>query len=621
MRLPPRDQVVGEGRTRLTPEGDAACAGRRMARRRRLHQAIACVVIGVVAVSLSANAQGPAPDSATGASSGDMTLAAVPPIPPGARPSRWQAYVEWYSAEPDWSPQGRLRRDSGFRSVPDGFGFFNTGRPDWINHDIFGTPLSGPANLDADTLRSMMGPGVCVEGRMSGPCTLTLAARQWMRSANATMSGGHCFGLAATAQQIYQGDLRAGRFQSGARTSYDLTLRTPISRQIARDMAAQFTLGVAQFTMGPRRALVTLINRLTRGRVPLILAMWFGVGGHAVTPYAVRSRGEGRYDIAVYDNNYPGFARAVRVDTRSGTARYHLMDSTSGRPITNVRSLALIPVDKVAARQPCPFCPGAVGTMVQLHPVVSDAPIRTRITDLTGNRIPGVRVIRPLEPWRHGSRWVFPSFEVPAGEAFVVSIDARRRADAVSTTMTATSGEFVIGVADARVAAGTVGQVGVDPRQGAVVYRSAQPELDTVRFIDTGSVGSTQVRARRMTGPASGISGRMNEASRVVSLSTVDGKAARVEVIARHVSPGPSGIPVMLRERVSADVPAGGRILIDYSGWNADRPDDLRIYVLSRGASVISGGASRLLGESTPSSPSLRAVTRTRRSIDPTNSL
>ena len=607
---------MGTARIQRTPESEHGVTARSWWR------PITVTLASVMLIAtLSANAADPSPVTTTPAPSGDTTVSLQPPVPPGAWPNRWRSYVQWYAAQPDWSPQGRLLVDSGFRSSPDGFGFFNTGRPDWMNHDIFGTPLSGPANLDADTLRSMMGPRVCVEMKATGPCTLTLAARQWMRSANEIMSGGHCFGLAATAQQLFEGDLRASRFQAGADAAYDLRLRDPISRQIARDMAAQFTLGVGQFTMGPRRALTQLLRDISRGRTPLILAMWFAAGGHAVTPYAVRNRGGGRYDIAVYDNNYPGFPRAVRINTVRGTARYHLMDNAAGQPITRVQSMALIPVNEVAARQPCPFCSGARRTTVQVTPVVSDVPIRTRLTDLQGHSIPGVRVIRPMEPWRPGERWAFPTYEVPAGAAFLVSVDARRREAPVAMTLTATSGEFVIGVADARVAAGTVGRVGVDPRQGAVVYRSRDPRVRAVRFVDTRRTTSTQVMSREVSGPASGISGRMDEQTRAVILRAVDGRRARVEVVTRQSFVDASGSTAMLRAHVSVDVPAGGRLVVDYAHWDEHHPRALRTYVLSRGASVISGGASRLLGESTPSSPSLRAVTSTRRSIDPTNSL
>ena len=55
-------------------------------------------------------------------------------------------------------------------------------------------------------------------------------------------------------------------------------------------------------------------------------------GGHAITPYAIEEVGRGRYDVLVYDNNWPGDAnRRLHIDTRANTWSYYAADQ-AGRP-------------------------------------------------------------------------------------------------------------------------------------------------------------------------------------------------------------------------------------------------------------------------------------------------
>src|SRR5205823_1734002 len=44
--------------------------------------------------------------------------------------------------------------------------------------------------------------------------------------------------------------------------------------------------------------------------------------GHAITPYGIADTPDGKIQIAVYDNNYPGIARAITVDPGTNTWIY-----------------------------------------------------------------------------------------------------------------------------------------------------------------------------------------------------------------------------------------------------------------------------------------------------------
>ena len=201
---------------------------------------------------------------------------------PGADETVWRNYVEGYQEQPDWSPKGTIIADSVSGHTPNGFSFSTPGYLTF-NNAMFGSPLTGPRNLDADSMRSLMGNGM--RGAQGlGTCTLTLAAQQWMASANDSMAGGHCFGFASTAAELFTGMLQVPRFQPGIQQTYDLALRAPISRQIARNMASQYAMNVMDSPHQPQARGRVAQALLSPGSTPHTLFILWGGGGHAVTP-------------------------------------------------------------------------------------------------------------------------------------------------------------------------------------------------------------------------------------------------------------------------------------------------------------------------------------------------
>jgi hypothetical protein len=505
-------------------------------------------------------------------------------LPPGADAGVWRQYVEEYRAQPDWSPRGTVLVDSGFRSFPDGFSFFNTGVPDAANNAVFGTSLQGPVNLDAEAMRDLIGKRVCVERNDSGPCTLTLAARQWMRSTNEVMAGGHCFGFASTAAELFNRALTPGQFQPGAARTYDLQLREPVSRQIARNMASQYTFDVMQYAASPKRVVSELKASLAAGSMPFTLFIFWDGGGHALTPYALYDRGGGKYDIGVYDNNYPDAARAIRVDTVSDSYRYLVMTSPGGAPEIADDVIGLVPTSVIAARQKCPFCPAANETTVQLTPVRTQVPVRTRITDLDGNRIKGVVVNPPTNPWRPGEKWEFPTYTVPRKQDFIISVENRRNRRPITTSLLATTGQFTIGTEDARIPARGVAVLGLAPDKGLVVYGSngRRRDLGSLVFVDNSPSSAVQVSARTRSKQDDLLLGLFDEKNKRVVLFTPSGAAssARTSAVLQYADGSGSGT---VTADMAAAIPRKGRLVIDYSRWRPARPGGIVAYVQAKG--------------------------------------
>lgn len=502
-------------------------------------------------------------------------------LPPGANPAVWQKYVEDYNQQPDWSPQGTIVADSGFRAFSDGFSFFNTGVPDQFNNEMFGTPLNGPKNLDADALRALMGKRVCLEKSDTGPCTLTLAGRQWMQATNSSMSGGHCFGFAATAADFFNKTLTPAQFQPGAGTTYDLQLREPISREIARNMASQYTFDVMQYKLSPRKIVSTLQASLTPGRMPFTLFIFWSGGGHALTPYALYDKGNGRYDVAVYDNNYPDAGRAIRIDTVKNTYEYLVMTNPNGKPEIARDVIGLVPSEVITAVQDCPFCAAANSTTVQLQPVRSRVPIKTRITDLDGNRIKGVVVNRPTNPWQPGDKWEFPTYTVPRKQDFIIQVLNRRNPKPVATSLLATTGQFTIGTQDAVVPARGVAALGLVPEKGIVVYGSSgkNSQLGGLVFVDEGPASSVEVIGQTQSAGDQFLLGRFNERNKRVVLFTPTKKPTS----ARSVAMFQDASGQMVRAALATDIPRNGKLVVDYSRWSVERPKAIRAYVQGGG--------------------------------------
>lgn len=523
-----------------------------------------------------------------------MTMSMAPPalgadgdnLPRGASAQAWSQYVKSVQeaeAVQDWTtPQGVLVADSGFRPFTDGFSFFNTSKPDSGNHALFGTPKSGPKNLDANTLRSMMGKRVCVEGSSEGLCTLTLAGKLWRDSTNENMNGGHCYGMASTAGQLFVGQLTPSEFQSGATSTYDLGLRTAISRQIARNMASQYSKSPVRYLAQPTEVVEDLKSALAPGKTPPVLIMFSKDGGHAVTPYALYQGENGRYDVAIYDNNYPDFRRVVRLDTANQTAQYAFQVNPEAPPVDPMlEGIGVVPTDFITGRQPCPFCTDAKHTTVQIDPVKSEVPLQAKVTTLKGRALMGLSVTPPTSPWEPGEPWNFPTFQLPKGKAFLLTVNARRSTKDIKIKVLATSGGYSIGAAGAKIPAGTKGRVGFDTTTGAVVYKSKDPGMGLLSFVDSGVTNSVAVEGRaESSNKKAAIGGALVGQRKVAVLYPLNRKAGNVGAVAQlqYYQNGKAKKQVAV---VEAKLPAGSALALSYGKWTRANPKGLQAFVVS----------------------------------------
>lgn len=340
------------------------------------------------------------------------------------------------SGVPDYRPTGKLIADTGLRPGQDGFGFANYGDDQEVT------------NLTPAAVEELFGPTVCASGTRS-TCELIPPARAWMEEENVAMAAGHCFGMAAAAAQFFRAELHPPRFGEQTPPKLPLQGNAPLQRTLAQLSAMQELPSVRRSAIAgtPNQVLDRLIAATKPGGTPYVLGLFRAEGGgHAVTPYAVEDRGDDRFAVLVYDNNFPGVTRAIAFDRRANAWAFVAQKDPkdpaqrySGS--AKAANLALFPATRPKGLLPCPFCltsdPVAKGAGPPTTEIALEGdPINhshLRITDAQGRRtgwvrgrlvreIPGSEIVRRLNG-ADAQAMSEPVYTVPASTAITVTMD------------------------------------------------------------------------------------------------------------------------------------------------------------------------------------------------------
>lgn len=253
------------------------------------------------------------------------------------------------SPVPNYVPTGPIVAESSFRPNVDGFSFPNY--------------ESGEQELTPAGLQAEFGTQVCVSGSGSS-CVLTAAAQEWMNTQNQILAQGHCFGFSVTAILFFENVLSPKAF--GGNDAFDLHLQgnTALQEQIAEDTVYKDLPTSPVSKLSASQVINALIQsfRTNDQYYTLGINSANGSGGHAITPFAIEDKGGGHYVILVYDNNWPGIARPVMVNTNNNSWYYNGAPTPQYAPAIYAGSptneMLLIPTSPVIGQQPCPFCYG-----------------------------------------------------------------------------------------------------------------------------------------------------------------------------------------------------------------------------------------------------------------------
>jgi hypothetical protein len=200
-----------------------------------------------------------------------------------------------------YTPGAGLVADSTFRPKDHGLPFENYGR---VLADG-----SGPIDMTADDERAMFGDGVCADAK-SGKCDLTPEAQAWLDSTNREMAAGHCYGFSVAAELLWQHKLDPSKFGAVTTPALEIEDNPTLQRRIAYLWATQLLDSVRSHAVvgSPTEVLDKLRDALKPNPSETYTVVIFkpdGNGGHAVTPYAVEDKGSGKFNVLIYDNNWP----------------------------------------------------------------------------------------------------------------------------------------------------------------------------------------------------------------------------------------------------------------------------------------------------------------------------
>ncbi len=239
-------------------------------------------------------------------------------------------------------------------------------------------------DLGAQDVFELFGPAVCQSGTTAATCVLSGPAQSWLAEAINSTGGGHCDGLAATSQRLFNSQpfrqySTPASFQAGAANTINLTFPAqPIENYITHYFQTQDYIWGSHFVGTPTETVQKLTQDFNQSPSQGYTVAIFGTkhldrfdqsdwtGGHAVVAYGIETVSPSESRILVYDNNFPKQRKYITVNTAANTWRY-VTASTPGQPESayvgaalsgNLRLVPLSARDLPTGQYfPCPFCP------------------------------------------------------------------------------------------------------------------------------------------------------------------------------------------------------------------------------------------------------------------------
>ncbi len=389
--------------------------------------------------------------------------------------------------------------DSGFRPPANGMPFQN-----------YGVVLSDgavPINLTAADVQKMFGDAVCVDASQR-KCDLIPEAQQWLNDTNEAMSGGHCFGFSVLAELVWQGKVNVSTLGASSPSGLVIDNNQSLQRTIAYDWTLQ-TLDSVQserVTGTPNQILDELEKVLKPGASQTYtITFWKrdGSGGHAVTPYEVENKGDGKFLVLIYDNNWPDQTRAITFDTNANTWTYDAA-ANPDQPESvyegdaDTKTISMSPTSPGLGVQPCPFCAkepdngtaktgnnteqiSLLGSTTEHANVVVSDDAGHQLGYLNGtlvNQIPGARVEQLIsnDDWTDN---IAPNFFVPADAKYTITLDGSSLTAPDTETLAVSGPSYDLSVNNIRIMPGDKDTLEVEPDATHFSYISSRSESPT----------------------------------------------------------------------------------------------------------------------------------------------
>lgn len=420
-------------------------------------------------------------------------------------------------------------------------------------------PTFTATNLTDVELVRLFGEGVCTEPLDAGACTLTPSALTWMNTQNNAMNGGHCEGMAVLSMLFATGQADPKKF--GADTAFALAIENnvPLQREIAYWWATQATQPTqAADTRGKLTAnqLVALLEEsFTNGGESYTFGLYKrdGSGGHANTPYAVRTVDAGLKEVVLYENNFPNDVKYVSIDTVANSWSYFATPNpaTPGElydgPAGDLMGLTLTPSSARLKPQVCSVC-GAVnssgvgtkGSLVAFRELHLEGAAHVSVSDNQGHgisfdggsyvsTIPGAAVAAN----RHGpSTWTEaqdPVFRLPLDLPLTVKLDGTGLSAPATSGVRLTAPGYAFSVAGVTVDPGQLDTITFSGGSDRVTYATTGPETPTVELglsLDGNDYRFEVLAGSETTGVTVDVHVEVPAARLAIKITSADGSAS-----------------------------------------------------------------------------------------------
>ncbi len=443
------------------------------------------------------------------------------------------------------------------------------------------TNEASPVNLTGAEMQRMCGDAVCARG--TGPtCTLSPPVQQGMEQLNALMNGGHCEGMAVLSGRMYLGQQQASTY--GADTPFGLRFdgNAALQREIAYWFALQLfpPVSSARLRGTPTEQVERLRASFASSGDRYTIGFWKRdrTGGHAVLPYEIREEGA-TTRIMVYDNNFPGEARAIEIDTAANTWRYVAAASPDvaaalyeGDATTN--TLVLVPLSVRTQPIECPTGNVQMGGTRTVSTVGSAGVL---ITDDAGRRmghmgdmlleeIPGGDVVELTSDDLWADR-AEPIYRVPGGGDLMVTLTADDGAPTPGGLSVSGPG-YYLGVENVMLEPGQVDELVLGGGAPFLSYETGGMETpDVVIAIQTEGADWTIILRSRGDSAGQAIAAEVAPADGFLYAS-FGGADATSEFDLDIVRTDESGDLEFSHANVS--VPNGAQLTLDYGAFDVD---------------------------------------------------
>lgn len=488
-----------------------------------------------------------------------------------------------------------------FNPTTDGFSFENYGK------------VEGRSDMTAAEMQRFFGDAVC-SSTAGGTCTLTPPAQQWIEAVNASMGGGHCEGMAVLALLLNKGVLKASDFGGDSTFALKVDGNDKLAREIAYWYSTQGidpTRSAELATLKPSEVVDKLKDSFQPGAPEsYTLGIFKTEGGrkkdgHAITPIGLVDAGNGKVEIAVYDNNFPGQTRAVTVDTAAQTWQYasatnpneptglYQGDATTG-------SLTLTPTSVRQQPQTCPFCggdaaaPGAARgaaagasttttgadagssaasasastaptSYVFLDPASANKGVTVTITTVDGQPYPGVSSTAMKSNLADDD--AAPIIEVPGSAPFKVKLDTTAATGETKADLTIVGQDLDAYVDGISVKAGDTDAVEFTPTTGTLAYETSAAETPDIGI---GFDGQGADYAFRFGGVDLPDGGRIE--------ASVDRTAGTASLHNAASAPGTYAVAIdriddqgdVTFQNDGVELPGGATLALGYAAWGGD---------------------------------------------------